>query len=130
MTIRLIVSESKRVTVFAMVGLAATAVNFLILVLLVERFDIYPLLSYLLAYAVAFSVSYLGHYYLTFSANEEHMIAIRRFLLVSMFASALNFIVFVVSFEYLHLSYLIAFVITIFIGPPFTYLLSRNLVFN
>ena len=130
MTIRLIVSESKRVTVFAMVGLAATAVNFLILVLLVERFDIYPLLSYLLAYAVAFSVSYLGHYYLTFSANEEHMIAIRRFLLVSMFASALNFIVFAVSFEYLHLSYLIAFVITIFIGPPFTYLLSRNLVFN
>jgi putative flippase GtrA len=130
MTIRLIVSESKRITVFAMVGFAATAVNFVILVLLVERFDVYPLLSFLLAYVVAFSVSYLGHYYLTFETNEEHMIAIRRFLFVSMFTSALNFIVFAVSFECLHLSYLIAFVITILIVPPFTYLLSRNLVFN
>jgi len=55
--------------IFAGVGLAASLAHFLAAVLLVEQVSVQPWIANIIAFAVAFPVSYFGHSFLTFSAR-------------------------------------------------------------
>ena len=56
---------------FGVVGFSASVVNFVIVIFLVEFFQIHPLLANLFAFFTAFMVSYIGHRYWTF-AHKDH----------------------------------------------------------
>src|SRR5579872_1726549 len=78
-------------TRFAVVGLSAAGVHFSIVVLLVEAQWLQPLLANIVAFCLAFQVSYWGHRQWTFSGTQQkHAVAFPRLFLVSVLAFGIN----------------------------------------
>lgn len=76
---------------FLLVGATAAAVHFAVLTLAVEYGGIAPLAANVIAFAVAFCVSFAGHYRLTFRANGAHWRnSVLRWLAVSLAGFAAN----------------------------------------
>lgn len=76
---------------FLLVGAAAAAVHFAVLTLAVEYGAIAPLAANVIAFAVAFCVSFAGHYRLTFRTSGAHWRnSVLRWLAVSLAGFAAN----------------------------------------
>jgi putative flippase GtrA len=74
---------------FGAVGIAAMAVHWSIVALLVPLGSP-PLLANVIAFAIAFNVSYVGHRNWTFADTTPHATTFRRFLGVALLSFALN----------------------------------------
>jgi putative flippase GtrA len=74
---------------FGAVGIAAMAVHWLVVALLVPLGS-KPLLANIAAFAVAFNVSYAGHRHWTFAATSAQHSTFKRFLGVALLSFALN----------------------------------------
>lgn len=80
---------AKEAVLFAIVGLAASALHFLIAISLIERLGITAWLANLGAFAAAFPISLIGHALFTFKAADygrDHWVtqaATRRFFMVT-----------------------------------------------
>jgi putative flippase GtrA len=75
----------RRIAWFVVVGCAAAAVHLGTVTLLVSWFDWPPLIANVVAWLVAFCVSFAGHWRLTFPHSGSPMLrAIRRFFLISL----------------------------------------------
>lgn len=79
---------------FLLVGGSATAVQFLVLIVLVEYTRLQPVASAILAYMTAAGVNYLGNYYFTFNTQNHHWQSVVRFVLVVLMGLAVNTLVF------------------------------------
>lgn len=76
---------------FVLVGCAAAATHWAAVVVLVSQAHLAPLLANVGGWAIAFGVSFLGHYHLTFKHQQAPLgQAARRFLAVSALGFALN----------------------------------------
>jgi putative flippase GtrA len=75
---------------FAIVGAGATLLNSGMFILLVELFRMRPLISNLLAFSMAFFVSYLGHSWWTFKSKQHSQKKLIKFLIVSLFGLLIN----------------------------------------
>jgi putative flippase GtrA len=62
---------SRQALCFLVVGACAALVHFLVLVSIVSFTSIAPAWANTIAFLVAFSVSFLGHFYLTFSKSDS-----------------------------------------------------------
>jgi putative flippase GtrA len=81
----------KRIAWFVFVGCMAAAVHLGTVVLLVSGFDWLPLVANIVAWLVAFCVSFSGHWHLTFPHSGAPMVrAIRRFFLISLIGFVIN----------------------------------------
>ena len=84
MPIRTALAEARRIIRFGMVGVAATlthiAVANAVLALLIGS----AYVASAVGFAVAFVVSYLGHYHFTFAKNGRHGQSLPRFFLVAL----------------------------------------------
>lgn len=77
---------------FGIVGAVATSVHMLVVWFLVSDTDLPVLVANLFAFLTAFGVSFMGHYVLTFGNPGEPVRAMRRFLLISGSAFAINMV--------------------------------------
>lgn len=76
---------------FVMVGCAAAATHWLVVVLTVSGLNMPPLLANIAGWLVAFVVSFAGHYTLTFRHQKAPLgQALRRFFLVSAAGFGIN----------------------------------------
>lgn len=101
---------------FSGVGAAATALQYLLLVLLVEWQGVTPLPASILAYLASALANYWANYHLTFRSDLPHRRALPRFALVAGCGLLLNSLVFYVANVVLGLVYLFAQVIaTVFV---------------
>jgi len=74
----------KEVSWFIAVGCAAAATHWMVAVSCVDRVGVSPLVANVLGWLVAFSVSFWGHYRLTFRHQRKELVtAFKRFFLVS-----------------------------------------------
>jgi putative flippase GtrA len=81
----------RRVAWFIFVGCAAAAVHLGTVVLLVSGFGWRPLVANVIAWLVAFCVSFSGHWHLTFPHSGAPMVrAIRRFFAISFAGFVVN----------------------------------------
>jgi putative flippase GtrA len=81
----------RRIAWFIFVGCAAAAVHLGTVVMLVSGFDWRPLVANVVAWLVAFCVSFSGHWRLTFPHSGAPMVrAIRRFFLISLAGFLVN----------------------------------------
>ena len=116
---------------FGMIGITATLVNFLVVVLLVELVKLHPLSANVFAFMTAFSVSYLGHQYWTFHDYEvNHKKAFRRFFTLSILSFAANEGLFFILLNTFHVYYTIALCLVLLVVPPVTFILNRCWVFR
>lgn len=80
-----------QVTWFIMVGCAAAATHWLVVVVTVSGLQLTPLLANVAGWLIAFVVSFAGHYTLTFRHQKAPLgQALRRFFLVSAAGFGIN----------------------------------------
>jgi putative flippase GtrA len=113
------------------VGSSAALVNFTVVVIIVELGLLSPLLANVIAFFIAFQVSYFGHRYWTFQESVSlHRVAMPRLLLVS----GLNFIanesLFYFFIHHFKLPYPIALLIVLATLPALTFTFSKLWVFR
>lgn len=80
----------RRVVLFGLVGITASVVHFLLAAALFSHLSINLFLANVFGFLLAFSVSYLGHYYLTFRSRQVHRTAVRRFMMTALTGFAVN----------------------------------------
>ena len=96
---------------FAWVGTVATALQYLVLIVLVQFGDLKPALASSLGYAAGAGINYLLNYYYTFASERRHFQAMLKFLTVAVIGLAVNSLIVAVATEKLRLHYLLAQVI-------------------
>ncbi len=91
---------------FVLVGAAAAATHLAVMGLLVGWAGMAPLAANVLAFLVAFAVSYNGHALLTFSAsNSRGRAAMARYFAVACLSFAANEVLYFVALHILHWHY-------------------------
>lgn len=117
---------------FGMVGGAATLTHAGVYYYLVAGKVLTPLLANFAAYAVAFSISFLGHRHWTFGdarKDRRNNYAIFRFLSVSLSGLAINSAAVLLLVNLLRLPEWTPLIVIVGMTPIFTFLLNRFWVF-
>lgn len=115
---------------FGVVGLAAAAFHFSIVVGLVQTFAFAPLVANVFAFFISFQMSYWGHRRITFSGTAVlHREAYPKLVLVQVLTFCANESLFY-FFLSLHLPYPIALLIVLATLPIFTFVCSKWWVFR
>lgn len=117
---------------FTMVGSGAAAVHYLCVLLLVEYLFISALFANLIAFCVAFLVSFFGHTYLTFATVTRFRIkhTLPRFFLVASSAFGCNEILFFILIRYFFWPYQIALAFVLITVAAGTYICSQYWAFR
>jgi putative flippase GtrA len=116
---------------FAIIGILAALVNFIALVALVSLGHIQPLLGNVIAFLIAFQVSYHGHKRWTFSNKEsKHRKAMTKFFIVAGISFLLNEGLFALLLKETHLYYPVALLLVLIIVPPITFVFSKVWAFR
>lgn len=110
---------------FALVGLSATGVHVAVGLILVWSGLFGAFFANVLAFSVAFMVSYFGHHRFSFRSTAQHRSAMPRFLAVAAFGLALNQAIVFGMVDLGHLRYELALVVIVGTVPAVTYVLSR-----
>ena len=117
-------------TKFSTVGLIATAVHALILVILIQGDDISPVLATAAAFMVAFVFSFFGHHFWTFNSRTKRKNAVWKFLAVQSTAFAANNVVLITLLNMHILPQIVVALASLFVMPLLTYFLNRMWVFR
>lgn len=111
---------------FVLIGSVAAGIHWGAVVLLVSQAQMPPLWANLIAWLAAFTVSFGGHYSLTFSQhNTPFLTALRRFFLVSALGFAVNEIAYAILLHYSSLSYQYLLACILIAMAFVTFILSR-----
>jgi putative flippase GtrA len=111
--------------IYAAIGLAATAVHLLAALLLHSVAGFGPLSANAAAFALAWSVSYVGNHLLTFEAAARHRQALPRFMVVSGLGFALNQSLVWLLVQVMNWAFWQALVPVVIIVPLTGFILSR-----
>ncbi len=115
---------------FGTVGSLAAATHLLIVFLLVER-HMHPLTANVVAFVVAFQISYFGHRYWTFHGTRaRHRVAVSRFLLTAVASLAMNEGMFYLLLTLTTMPYLPALALVLVCVTPATFLLGKLWAFR
>lgn len=115
---------------FIGVGSAAALVHFGVVLLLVHQHAVPPLAANLLAWCVAFGVSYTGHRRLTYRAHAVPLgRSVRRFAAVSLAGLAANEGAYALLLHYTPLRFDLALAVVLVAVAVFTYWLGRHWAF-
>lgn len=115
---------------FTLVGILATTVHVSIAWLLMVYAEFVPIMANFSAFLFAFIVSFMGHYYWTFSARVNRAQALKRFLMITGTAFAANNVVLISLLKSGVITPVLATIYAIFLIPVFTYVLSRLWAFR
>lgn len=116
---------------FAINGLFATAVHYLVLVALIEVVGLRSAgLANGMAAIVGIAVSYLGNRSLVFRSDATHRVALPRFLAVYTCVAIIHAAGLTVWTDMLHLPYQAGFLIATGLSAVVTYLANRLYVFR
>ena len=115
---------------FIAVGGAATLVHFGVVLLLVHQVALPPLVSNVMAWCVAFGVSYGGHRRLTYRAQAAPLgRSVLRFASVSLAGLAVNEGSYALLLRYTPLRFDVALALVLAAVAVFTYWLGRHWAF-
>lgn len=118
-----------RLAWFVAVGSAAAAVHLAVVVLLVSGLGQLPLLANIVGWLVAFTVSFSGHWLLTFDKRAPWWRAARRFFTISMGGFLVNESMYAVLLRLSGWRYDVLLAIVLVAVAVLTYLLSSRWAF-
>ena len=93
---------------FAWVGVIATALQYTILIVLVQFGEVRPALASGVGYAAGATINYLLNYHYTFASDRSHFRAVVKFLTVAVIGLMVNSLIVAVATERLGVYYLLA----------------------
>ena len=113
---------NRRLTYFLLIGACAALTPLGV----VAYLDMDPLLANIIAFLIAFNVSFLDHKYLTFSTlDNQQQLRLPHFFAVAMSALVLNESLYFLLLRYTSLHYLIALTLVLSMVAVYTFILSR-----
>lgn len=115
---------------FGIVGVGATLTHLCVAILLIKAFSTPPLLANLIAFLMAFIVSFGGHYIWTFSRPGHHGRAVVRFFVTAFSGFLTNTVVLAALLRDGRLTEVQSLIIAVTIIPVVTYLISRFWAFK
>ncbi|RMC99137.1 GtrA family protein [Aquitalea palustris] len=116
---------------FGVVGVSAMLAHFLLVACLLVPAGLPPLLANIVAFLLAFQISYWGHRHKTFEAGHvPHRQALPRFFMVSCLSFALNEAMYFLLLHFTALDYRIALLIVLGSVAVFTFVLSKLWAFS
>jgi putative flippase GtrA len=122
---------SRQIFAFGSIGILAAVVNFAVLIFIVECFHWHPWPANILAFMLAFQVSFFGHHHWTFrgvsTAKKRHIWV--RFLIVATFSMLMNQGLYAI-YLYLIPWYGLALFFTLATVPPITFVLAKLWAFR
>lgn len=111
---------------FGIVGVSAMLLHFLLVAVILVPFGLPPLLANILAFLLAFQVSYWGHRHKTFEAvHVPHRQALPRFFMVACLSFALNEAMYFVLLRFTPLDYRLSLLIVLATVAVFTFVFSK-----
>ncbi|MBA4503642.1 GtrA family protein [Marinobacterium marinum] len=111
---------------FIAVGVSALLTHWLVVILLVPLAGLHPLLANVVAFLVAFNVSYFGHRHLTFAAGaRSHRQTLPRFATVAASSFALNEAMYWALLTFTSLRYDLAMLLVLGSVAVMTYILGK-----
>ena len=123
-------NRHRELSLFVVVGLAATACNAVVAIGVERLFVLAPLVASLIGYASAVGVSYLGNSLLTFRRPVMHGPQFVRFAVISLAGFAINQTIVYVATAHLRWPLALAEVPVVLIVPPATFLMSKFWAFR
>ena len=114
---------------FLCVGGSATALQYLLLVALVGPLGLAPVVASSIAYATSTMYNYVASHAFTFRSSRAHHSALPRFVCMSALGLGLNAAVVWLSFDQLHLHYLVAQLLATVVTLGWNYLASLRWAF-
>ncbi len=111
--------------VFGAVGLAASLTHFLVASALFSLAAIPIFFANVVGFSIAFLVSYMGHYHLSFRSTAPAISALSRFLAVALSGFALNNLVLFILHAGLGFHELVALAGAIVVSAGFVFVLSK-----
>lgn len=122
---------AKQLVIFCAVGGAAFLTHFSVVTIIVP-FGLHPLIANVIAFVVAFGVSFVGHNHWTFPArgDRDRARALRRFATVACSSFALNETLYAVLLGFTRLPYQIALLMVLSVVASFTLLFSKYWAFS
>lgn len=122
---------TKQLLKFGIVGTSAAAVHMLVVIGVVQAFAIHPLIANIIAFLIAFSVSYVGHRQWTFEAQAlDHASTGPKFFLVAILGFISNECLFYLSLRFLNLPYYFSLFIVLILVAAGTFILSKLWAFK
>ena len=116
---------------FGLVGGSAAATHLAVVALLVSQLQMPPLGANVLAFLVAFIVSYNGHALLTFSAAQtKGWSVVARFFAVACLAFVANELLYYIALNWLHWHYFWSLVLVLVLVAAGTFVLSKFWAFK
>lgn len=111
---------------FISVGVSALLTHWLVVILLVSGAGLPPLVANVVAFLVAFNVSYFGHRHLTFRASERsHRQTLPRFAAVAASSFLVNEALYWLLLNFTPLRYDLAMLLVLGTVAGMTYLLGK-----
>lgn len=111
---------------FIIVGVSALLTHWLVVILLVSVAGLPPLGANVIAFLVAFNVSYFGHRHLTFNASERsHRQTLPRFATVAASSFLVNETLYWLLLNFTPLRYDLAMLLVLGTVAGMTYLLGK-----
>jgi putative flippase GtrA len=123
-------NRHKEILRFIAVGCAAATTHFVTVFTLVEYWQITPSLSNISGWLVAFIVSFIGHFFITFKNHRNPPAkTIARFFALSLSGFLLNETAYLMLLQWTNIHYAVNLFIVLIGVAVFTYYLSRQWVF-
>ena len=117
---------AQQILFFSGIGSSAALAHILIVLNLVSHFAIEPLIANIIAFFIAFNISYFGHKYLSFSQLEnQKQLSLPHFFLVASSAGVLNEVLYFLLLNYTTIHYLMALMIVLGLVAIYSFFLSR-----
>ncbi|MGP1629937.1 MAG: GtrA family protein [Giesbergeria sp.] len=116
---------------FVLVGGAAAATHLLAVGMLVHFADMPPLVANVLAFLVAFVVSYNGHALLTFAqTGARGRAVVGRYFVVASLSFVVNELLYAAALRWLGWNYLVSLVLVLLLVAVGTFVLSKSWAFK
>ena len=117
---------TQQLVFFSGIGGSAAATHILVVLNCVNYFNIEPLIANVIAFFIAFNISYLGHKYVTFAQlSNQKQLSLPHFFLVASSAGVINEILYFVLLNYTSIHYLFALILDLALVAVYSFLLSR-----
>jgi len=115
---------------FGVIGVIAAITHYCIAIFLISK-DMPAAWANLIAFVIAFWVSYLGHRYFSFDAGDvSHQQTLPRFILVAVLGFILNESLLLFMLHFTKISMAVGLPFIIILTAIFTFILSRQFAFN
>lgn len=114
---------------FGAIGIAAMAVHWCAVAVFVPL-GLPPLFANVIAFCIAFNVSFFGHHHWTFASADSQQNTFKRFLGVAILGFVVNEFMYSLLLKFTVLDYRVALVIVLIAVSGMTFLLSRFWAFR